>query len=108
MSKKLEWNAFNHNLEWFNIFDSYSFMNDLYRIKTNYIKSKITLEDFKEEVRKSLSWQYRGRCEYELILTTWPVPDKEIKIDVYNQVMLNFDRFFDYLLNNIKLIKKVK
>lgn len=108
MKKQLEWNVYSHCLGTFNVFDSYNFMNDLYKIKTNFIKGKLTQDEFKEEVRKHLSYQYRSRCEYELILTTWPVHDEEIKVDVYDQVMLNFDKFFDYILNNLKLIKRVK
>ena len=93
---------------------------------------------FKEKVRRSLSYYFWSKSEWEVIVTTWPpyvdsdeidslVKEKEEhlskygkfyqthcnltvgeKIDVYTQVMLNWDCFIEYLWNNKHLLKKSK
>lgn len=92
---------------------------------------------FKERVRKDLSYYFWSKSEWEVIVTSWPpyVDSEEIdrlvkereehiskwgkfyqthcnvtlgeKVDVYTQVMLNWDQFISYLWNNRKLIKTV-
>ena len=91
---------------------------------------------FKEKVRRNLSYYFWSKSEWEVILSSWPpyVDSDEIdrlikereehlatwgkfyqtdcnvnvseKIDVYTQVMMNWDCFIDYLWNNRNLIKK--
>lgn len=39
-------------------------------------------------------------------MLTWNVYYKEKKIDVFEQIDINWDRFVDYVWNNIKDIKK--
>ena len=61
-------------------------------------------ERFGERVRSAIMYRYWSRCEYEIILSGWP-PDKtrkfrEEKIDVYDQVMLNWPVFLDYVWNH--------
>lgn len=69
-------------------------------------KYKDDKEQFAEEVRRSLKYQYWGRCEYEIILTSWP-PDnsgrfKDEKIDVYDQVLMNWFPFIEYIWSHRK------
>ena len=66
-------------------------------------KSGSDMALFAEELRGALMYQYWGRCEYETVLTSWP-PDKsgefrDMKIDVYDQVALNWDAFIEYVWN---------
>ena len=54
---------------------------------------------FKEYVRLELQYYFWSKCEYEIVLSAWP-PNENIKnekIDVYDQVMLNFEQFYKYL-----------
>lgn len=40
-----------------------------------------------------------SKCEYEIVISPWVGRNKEeaeVKIDIHDQVMLNFDRFVDY------------
>ena len=90
---------------------------------------------FVEEVKRSLMYFYWSKSEWEVIITSWPpyVNEKgflrlnlkrnehlvkygrfirtdvniegEKKVDVYEQIMLNWDHFITYLWNNRKLIK---
>ena len=52
-------------------------------------------------------YYFWSKCEWEIILSDWPPSDtfcKE-KIDVFDQVMLNWDIFVDYIWNNRQYIK---
>ena len=126
---KLVWNVFiedfnHHKIVVKNVFDHYRFMCDLYKLK----KEK-DFDTFATEVKKSLMYSYWSKCEWEVVVTSWPTYitkeelDKvskdlhpygncvdlliESKIDVYDQVMLNWEHFITYLWNNKKLITKV-
>ena len=118
----------------FNIFEHGGFAKSLLKIK----KECKTFEEFAEQVRRNLSYYFWSKSEWEIIVTTWPphIDAKELerlnkereenikkygqfryeyvnvdigeKIDVYDQVMLNWDQFIDYLWRNRKLITKKK
>ena len=119
-----------------NIFEyNYKFLEDLLVAKR---KHKDNFEEFAESVRKSLQYYYWSKSEYETIITSWPpyIESEELdrlnkekeeqlakgrpyyrdavnlnveyKIDIYTQVMMNWDRFIDYIWNNKHLITKKK
>ena len=119
-----------------NIFEyNYKFLDDLLVAKQKYSDN---FEKFAEEVRKSLQYCYWSKSEYETIITSWPPhigsdeldrlnKEKEAhlekygnfyreavelnvsyKIDIYTQIMMNWDRFSDYIWNNKHLITKKK
>lgn len=50
-----------------------------------------TFEEFKEFVRTEGMYQFWSRCEYEIILVDWPGQKVEKKIDVWNQIEMNWD-----------------
>ena len=81
---------------------------------------------FKEKLHRTLKYYYWARAEYEIILTDWPTMitkrDAEVvlaefedhecyratinlpislKVDVYDQIALNFDLFADYVWDNL-------
>lgn len=119
-----------------NIFEyNYKFLDDLFVAKQKYNDN---FEKFAEEVRKSLQYCYWSKSEYETIITSWPpyIESDELdrlnreketrlekygnfykeavelnvsyKIDIYTQIMMNWDRFIDYLWNNKHLLTKKK
>ena len=53
-------------------------------------------------------YYYWSKCEWEIILSAWPSRKdfNEEKIDVFDQINLNWDRFADYVWENRKDIKK--
>lgn len=57
---------------------------------------------FAEELRRSLFYYYCGKCEWEVIIGPWcdDQNSKEIKVDVYMQIMNNWDIFVDYVWNS--------
>lgn len=119
-----------------NIFEyNYKFLEDLLTVKR---KHKDNFEEFAEHVRKSLQCYYWSKSEYETVITTWPpyIESEELnrlnkekhereirnrpfyrdavnlttrhKIDIYTQIMMNWDRFIDYIWNNKHLLTKKK
>ena len=112
--------------------------NDIIKIYKEHKKKPLTFDEFAEKVKRALINEYWSRCEYEIVITSWPpyVENDEIdrlnkereehlkewgkfyrtnvnlsvgeKIDVYTQIMLNWSHFINYLWNNIDLIKKLK
>lgn len=119
-----------------NVFEgSSTFIEYLLKVKKKYKDDYIK---FAEGVRRALQYSYWSKCEWETIITSWPpfVDGEEIdrlskereerikesghfyrtdvglevshKIDIYTQVMMNWDRFIDYVWNNKRLITKKK
>lgn len=114
----MKWMVNMNDIEWFvyiedfnankiikyNIFKHYRFVDD---VKKCYKKYKDNYDSFSTEVRKSLMYYFWSKCEWEIILSGWPPRDDfdEKKIDVYDQVMMNYDVFIKYLWDNIRRIK---
>ena len=122
MKCKLVWNVYkkewNENkLEVFNIFEHSLFWEEIQKLKKKYKRDNNI--NLKERVRIYLFYYFGSKCEYEITLTSFPVYiDKEEidkikksenkycenidlqvekKVDIYEQVMMNYDIFFDYL-----------
>ena len=99
------------------------FINDivLNTFIENYKKTTFT-----KELTSALRYYFWARAEYEIVLTDWPtmitkeeaerIVDEfkkrdhyreavnlpvEVKVDVYDQVTLNFDLFVDYVWENL-------
>ncbi len=100
---KLEWNAIYYDfnakkITTFNIFDHGRFREEIY---DNKKKSK-TKEEFEKSTRMSLMYYFWSKSEYEVIVSPWIGDDKAaIKIDIYTQVINNWDIFIDYVWNNL-------
>ena len=76
----------------------------------NYKKNKDNKEVFLEELKHHLMYSYWSKCEYEVIISAWPPspPHKkpcEIKVDIYDQVMLNWNLFSEYVWENREAFK---
>lgn len=78
-----------------NIFDHYSFNED---VKQHLKKCKDKTE-FTKELKSSLFYYFGSKSEYEVLIYPWcgGQRTKEIKIDIYSQVMLNWDKFVEYV-----------
>ena len=93
-----EWYVYRYNInkkriEKYNIFNHGSFAKDL---------EKIIEEDpfdIEERIKRILLYYFWSKAEWEIIISPFIGEKTEaIKIDVYDQVMNNWDRFIDYLL----------
>lgn len=106
----IEWNVYYENfngrkIEKYNIFNHYSFMRDCTNAAKINDDNKVY---FAEAVKRSLMYFFWSKCEWEIILSEWPPGNRceQKKISVYDQVMLNWDAFIDYIWNNRKELIK--
>ena len=60
--------------------------------------------DFENSVRDVCRYHFAHRTECEIILEEWPIHNNPTrrKVDVYDQLFLNWDRFIDYLWANLR------
>lgn len=108
----LEWNVYIGNfnsreIEIWNVFQHGRFVEDFGKFarKLQYNKEltdEQKKEQFAEELRKDLMYYYWSKCEWEILLQHWPPHERfrETKVDVYDQVRLNWDRFLEYTWEN--------
>ena len=108
----MKWNVYYYNsnrerIETYNIFNHYGFVK--YVIEPlKKIKNK---DDFALKLKSELMYYFWSKAEWEIIISPWPnkVKDKdELKIDVFDQVMLNWEAFVDYCWSNKKKILKLE
>ena len=86
----------NGEIKYFNIFKNISFreaIEEIFRIP------ELSREDIEEQVKRKAQWQFWSRCEYEIILSEWPLSSKDesYKLDVFEQLEANWERFIDYV-----------
>ena len=96
----MEWNVYRHDSNWnkivkWNIFDHGMFREDMrILLQNNLIK-----DDFSKRLETTVSYYFWSKTEYEIILKPWVGKDIEVKIDIYNQLKMNWDKFVDYCRN---------
>lgn len=99
----LEWNVYYENfndrrIEVINIFDHSFFKKDC---DNAYKKYKNNYNSFINVIKSNLFYYFCSKCEWEIIISNWP-PTNDFnnkKIDVYQQVMLNWEVFIQYVWN---------
>lgn len=103
MKYELKWNVFYHDINkqkitTFNIFNHWKFSEDVQKSLEKF-KDK---GEFAEELRRDLFYYFRSKCEYEVIIKPWAGGrgNEDIKVDIYTQVMNNWDVFVDYVWNS--------
>ena len=90
-----------------NIFDHWSLREDLKKLVKKCGDDRKT---FEEELKHHLKYYYWSKCEWEIVLSPWPEwkDFREMKIDVYDQIALNWEQFVNYVWENRKEILKWK
>lgn len=98
---KPEWNVFvedfgRKEIIVYNIFEHFIFKEDCDKAWENH---KDNLKEFETEVKRSLMFYYWSKCEWEIALSDFPPSEKftKKKVDVYQQVMMNWEIFIAYL-----------
>lgn len=100
---KISWNVIRENFntskfEAYNVFGHYSFLEDV----INVFKSSESKETFSTALVKEVRYHFWSKCEYEIVLQTWPKSDYEEKIDIAYQLFNNWDRFVDYTWESLE------
>lgn len=101
----MKWNVFYYNankqkIDMFNIFEHRSFLEYVEKAKKEYSNDK---EKFAKRLKSELLYYFWAKAEWEVIIAPWVGGDREndaVKIDVYEQVMSNWDVFVDYVWEN--------
>ena len=59
---------------------------------------------FADGVGRVCRYYFGSRTECEIVLEEWPICDNPTrrKMDIYDQLFLNWDRFIDYLWANLR------
>ena len=101
---KLRWIVFYYNVnkgsvERWNVFENYRFVDDCIKART---KCKDDKEGFLKAVKSSLMYYYWSKAEWEIVIYGFFRDVGEQKVDVYDQVMLNWEIFSEYIWNNRK------
>lgn len=99
----MEWNVFYHDINTqkirtINIFDHHRFSEDVQKSLKKY-KDK---DEFAKALKSDLMYYFWSRAEYEIIISPWcgGRNTEDIKVDIYTQVMNNWNVFLDYVWNN--------
>lgn len=108
---KLEWNVFKYNfytkrIETFNIFAHYWFLKDCFKA---YKNSNGDFNEFQKSIKQNLMYYFWSKFEYEIVISQFTSGDPvKKKIDVFEQVMLNYDVFVNRLFADLEYIVDVK
>lgn len=79
----------------FNIFDHSGFYKDVLKAMERHTDNK---ESFAADVKSSLMYYFWSKYEWEILISPWPEMERETaKVDVYWQVMNNWEQFIDYV-----------
>lgn len=107
-NKNLVWNTYREDFNSrriveFNVFDHYMFYDECRKAAMTY---RDNFELFQNEIRKSLVYYFRWKCEHEIIISDWPPSDnfQGRKVSVYDQVMMNWEHFIKYLWEQRKIL----
>lgn len=97
----LEWKVYEHDInadeiEPFNIFDHGRFYEDC---KKNARKNIHNYDEFIKQLRMDLAYYFWAKCEWEVVIIPWTSRNEKtaVKIDVHDQIDLNWDIFCEYV-----------
>lgn len=79
--------------EMYNIFNDIVVREDIIYA----IKRKVSKEELKEILSATCKYVFWSRCEYEIVVTGFPIDDKSEKIDAWFQIEPNLDIITEYL-----------
>ena len=82
----------------FNVFHSVNFLKGC---KETFKKFK-DVELIEKEIKNWAKYSFWSKYEYEIVLSAFPyaVNFKNVKIDVYDQLEMNWDSFFRYVMDH--------
>lgn len=74
------------------------------RKKRQIVLKDLTLEKLKEFIDDESKYQFWARCEYEVILSSWPPREngRKHKMDVYEQIHMNLDNIAKLMYDDLQ------
>lgn len=61
------------------------------------LKKSADKTEFAELVDRELKYHFWSKCEHEIIISPWVGDAPEMKIDVYDQIRMNWNVFINYV-----------
>lgn len=106
----MEWNVFKLNMSTgkiavFNIFEHGRFREDCRDTARKFSGDKSA---FTKEIESHLLYYFWSKFEYEIFFSDKYLGGNERKIDIYQQVKTNWDRFIEYIWDNIDMLKMME
>lgn len=99
--KVLCWNIMKDEHEFYDVLPYFQREIENLIRKRRIRKKDITRDWLKDFVMKEAKYQFWSRCEYEIIVSGWPMHNNQEKLDVYDQIEANFDTVTNLLYENI-------
>lgn len=120
---ELTWNIFRYDINKkeiyvFNVFDHGRFFDDVKKMQ----KTAMRYHEFAEELRVTAMYYFWCKAEHEIVITSFPpyiskdeadrIANEEfnyktqvsldcgLKIDIFHQLSMNWDKFVDYVWTN--------
>ena len=112
--QKLVWNVYAESFNRkeivpYNIFEHSQFAEE---VKNAFKKYKDDFPSFEKSVKSNLRYYFWSKSEWEIILGPWlgqkHKDEMEIKIDVADQVLLNWDIFIKYVWDHYTSRRRIK
>lgn len=93
----IEWYVYYHDFNRNKIIKRNIFNNSL-RKEIEKIKiDSNSKEEFSEKLDSKMKYYFWSRCEYEVVVTGLFVDTDKVKIDIYDQLRMNWHAFVDYV-----------
>lgn len=73
-----------------------------YRKRKKLAIKDVTFDELKKFIDSTAKYRYWARCEYEVIVTGWPVSRSKYKLDVYEQIEMNLDNITQLMLEDLQ------
>lgn len=98
--KDMIWNVYRYDVNKkriyrYNVFNHGGFKEAVERA---YTENEENFEGFAEAVRRHLQYYFWSKAEHEVIISPWIGDEKAaIKVDIYDQIIQNWDKFILYI-----------
>ena len=85
---------FNNNvIEPYNIFRHCKFSEDVKEL----LRQNLSKQDFADKLNVLVRYYFWSKAEWEVIISSFIGNAEDKKVDVYNQIYLNWDKFVNYV-----------
>lgn len=82
-------------------YDVIPYFVDCYEKIKNKKNAPKTFDEFLKFVEGNSMYMYLGRCEWEILCSSWPCEDVKKKIDVHWQLEMNLELITRILIENL-------
>lgn len=102
--KVITWNFNTDRVEHYDIMPYLYRRLEEKRKKRQIALKDLTLERLKEFIDTESKYQFWARCEYEVILSSWPPTENghKHKMDVYEQIHMNLDNIAKLMYDDLQ------